>query len=237
MSEGVRTAPEQVALEGGLYWGRLYWLYGQNPRGNFVSEVRDPPTSGWGTAFLIDRDPKSKKVIIFNPYTLNAYSVSRRSHEFMTFEASWTPYPYTRMAETLLRIWETYSKASWQADFDVAAVVLRMLEIPVPMNVGTPEGVEVKTSGGKAADDSVGLLKPVKRTGRRGEVLAFFLEGKDGQRSIHEAVAQFDITRSNLLSQLFLLRKDHGIGYEVKGDAARVFLPAGCTDPYDGEKQ
>jgi hypothetical protein len=35
-----------------------------------------------------------------------------------------------------------------------------------------------------------------------------------------------------LLSQMFMLRKDHNIGYAVDGDSATIQLPEGCVDPF-----
>jgi len=45
-------------------------------------------------------------------------------------------------------------------------------------------------------------------------------------------MAEIEVSRKNLLSQLFLLQKDHGIGYTVTGDAVEVHLPEGCDDPF-----
>ena len=50
-------------------------------------------------------------------------------------------------------------------------------------------------------------------------------------------MAEFSITRSNVLSQLFLLTKDNGIGYELKGDTAVVIMPPGCESPWDTEEK
>ena len=44
------------------------------------------------------------------------------------------------------------------------------------------------------------------------------------------------MTRSNALSYLYMLQKDHGIGYELVGDIASINLPNGCTNPFKGEQ-
>ena len=73
--------------------------------------------------------------------------------------------------------------------------------------------------------------KPVKRSGKRGKFLQWFLEG-EGSRSVREAMAEFGMSRSNALSYLYMLQKDHGIGYELVGDIATIKLPA-CESPFD----
>jgi hypothetical protein len=80
------------------------------------------------------------------------------------------------------------------------------------------------------------LKKPVPREGKRGKFLAWFLE-KGGSASVREAMAEFGISRSNALSYLFLLKKDHGIGYELVGDSASIALPKGCSDPFEASKK
>ncbi len=59
------------------------------------------------------------------------------------------------------------------------------------------------------------------------------IEGDAGTRSVREAMAEFSMTRSNALSYLYMLQKDHGIGYDLVGDTATVKLPEGCTNPFD----
>ena len=73
----------------------------------------------------------------------------------------------------------------------------------------------------------------MKRSSKRGKILEFFMPNA---RSIREAMAEFGHTRSNVLSHLFMLQKDHGVGYTLVGDAATVALPPGCTDPFEPEE-
>ena len=227
----MKEAPEQIA--DGLYWARIYWMDGEPPKGSpHRSEAKDPPHLGWGHCYVVDTG--GKLVTLFCPFTLSAYQVSRHSFEYDSLKPAKAPYRGPRMAQLLRDKWEQAARHAWQRDFASCAVVLRMLGLEVPMNL-VPEGFEVKTTGGKDADDSLGLTKPVKRNGRRGQVLSFFLAGEGGARSIHEATAEFGISRSNLLSQCYLLQKDHGIGYTVAGDVVTVRLPTGCADPFGEE--
>lgn len=223
------AAPEQVA--DGLLWARIYWMDGEEPKGSpYRSEVKDPPHLGWGLCYVVDTG--GKLVTLFDPFGLYAYQVSRHSCEYMSLEPARDPYRGPYMAALLRDKWEQAARHAWQRDYASCAVVLRLLGLEVPMNL-VPEGTEVKVTGGKQADDALGLIKPVKRDGRRGQVLAFFLAGEGGARSIHEATAEMGVTRSNLLSQCYLLQKDHGIGYTVAGDVVTIQLPAGCDNPFD----
>lgn len=212
----------------GLYWGKVYWVRGDMPTKDrrMMNEVKDPPTSGWGHAFLIDKG--GKLVTLFSPFSLDAYQVTRNSLEAAGMEPS--KFDRDAVVGHILKTWEMVANFGWMKKYDEAAMVLQLLGAEVPLRTAAEvEGVAPEVRGGKEAD-ALGLLKPVKRSGRRGQVLAFFLQGT---RSAREAMAEFGVTRSNLLSQLYLLQKDHGIGYALVGDAVSVTLPAGCTDPWE----
>lgn len=216
----------------GLYWGNVYWVRGELPTKDrrMTNEVKDPPTSGWGHAFLIDKG--GKLVTLFSPFSLDAYQVTRNSLEVAGMERARDPFDRDRAVGHILKTWEMVSNFGWMKKYDEAAMVLQMLGAEVPLRTTTQvEGEQPEARGGKEAD-ALGLLKPVKRAGRRGQVLSFFLSGP---RSAREAMAEFGVTRSNLLSQLYLLQKDHGIGYQLVGDAVSVTLPAGCDDPFEPE--
>lgn len=212
-----------------LQWTRIYWMDGSTPAGSrFRSEIKDPPHLGWGHAFVIDAG--GPRVTLYCPYSMAAYQVSRESYEYQSARAP-DPFRAKWAAEMLHEKWAQAVRNGWQKDYSTCAIVLRELGLEVPQNL-LPEGMEARASGGKEADDALGLTKPVKRDGRRGQVLAFFLAGEGHSRSIHEATAEMGITRSNLLSQAYLLQKDHGIGYEVAGDVLKIVLPAGCDNPF-----
>lgn len=223
----IAREPEEVV--DGLLWGRVYWISGDAPsKQRERNDVTDPPTSGWSHVFVIDK--KGKLVTLLCPYTLNAYQISRTCMEYRSLERArdpWTPERKKRLVRLIHEHWAEAERLGWQRGFDAAAMVLHALGAEVPQRQAKP-GEELKASGGKDAD-ILGLLKPVKRNGRRGQVLAFFLEKP---RSVREAMAEFGVTRSNVLSQLYLLTKDHGIGYSLTGDAVTIALPPGCDDPF-----
>lgn len=247
-----QPGPRIYRVVEGLYFGAIYWIAGDMPSSSRQrNEVKSPPNSGWSHCFVVDKG--GKMVTLFCPYTLEGFQVSRQAHEYngMTMdkaykphatipgrmvEDGWRPWDNKRhdlLLDMILKAWDMAGRLSLPSkDYDTAAMVIAMLGGEVPLRT-IPEGAEPdKPRGGKEVDTVLGLLKPVKRKGRRGEVLAFFLPGA---RSIREAMAEFGVTRSNLLSQLYLLNKDHGIGYTLTGDAATITLPAGCTDPFEPE--
>ena len=213
----------------GLGWARIYWVRGPIPagRGRDRNEVKDPPNAGWSGAFVIDKGRKT--VTLFSPYGFDAYNVSRASLEYKSIKAD--PYNPEFFEQMLPSRWAEISDRGWMKDFDTAAVVMRLLGLDVPMNTpSAKDGEEDKPRGGKEVGGQ--LLKPVKKSSRRGQVLEFFLGGEASRRSVREAMAEMEVSRKNLLSQLFLLQKDHGIGYTVTGDAVEVQLPEGCDDPF-----
>jgi hypothetical protein len=216
----------------GIYWGRTYFYTGPIPtKDRSVSQGTEaPPWGGWGNVLVIDRG--TKLVTVLCPHQLESFQMARNCIEIVGMVPAKTPCDLDKLEQYLNYAWQQAGKYGWQRDFDTTAMVLQALGRPVPTRI-VPEGAEPeKSRGGSQADDVLGLLKPVKRKGRRGEVLAFFLPEP---KSIREAMAVFGVTRSNLLSQLWLLNKEHGIGYELVGEMATVTLPAGCEDPFEPE--
>lgn len=242
--------PRLYRVADGLFFGKVYWVSGDLPSTSRQrNDVKSPPCSGWSHAFLIDKG--GKLVTLFCPYTLEGFQVTRNCMELGSMSMDlkyrpsdknpmlsvedgyleWSQKRHDQLVSIILGNWAMAGRLSLPGkDFDTAAMVLQLMGAEVPLRV-VPEGAEPdKPRGGKEAD-VLGLLKPVKRESKRGLVLAFFLPQP---RSIREAMAEFGYSRSNVLSHLFILQKDHGIGYELVGDAATIKLPAGCTDPFGG---
>lgn len=220
----------------GLEWLQVYYVNGETPRGaRFRSEVKDPPNGGWSLAFIL---PGEKRSVIFCPFTFQSWQVSNGSAEVAQAVEPRDEYRQAHMAEKLKAKWEELQSFGFTRDYDTAALVFKKLGLPIPAYTLNRDGTEdTKERGGKTVEAV--LKKPVKRKGRRGEVLAWFMDtGEDGRpRSVREAMVVFDTTRSNILSVLYLLQKDHGIGYSLVGDSAAIILPEGVTDPFEPEAQ
>ena len=215
----------------GLNWVRIYWVRGSLPKGyRHMNAVSDPPCAGWQLAFVLLGDKQST---LFCPYSFRAYTVHNECSELVRATEPTTAFRPDYMAKLIEHKWVLYQKEGLQLDYDVCALVLRRLGWPVPAQIMTGGGEDTRKKGGK--DVGSRLLKPVKAGSKRGKFLRWFLDN-DGSRSVRETMAEFAMTRSNALSYLFLLRKDHGLGYELTGDMATISLPEGCKDPFDTPK-
>lgn len=220
---------------------KTYFVRGDVKRGQFSAEpvVKDPPTSGFAHVFVI---PGKKQSMLFCPYTLWSQSVPNRCLEIKgakpaqfgldahrTLEDGTETTTKDMMAAIIDRRWALACRLGLAADFDVAALVLNRLGKPVP-TYARASSVEAdgsqKERGGKAMDET--KRRFVDPKSRRGGVLKFFIEGT---RSIREAMAELDLTRSGVLSHLFSLNRDHGIGYTLAADCATVSVPDGW-DPF-----
>jgi hypothetical protein len=252
---GRRTMRPPSVVTDDIGYGQVYWLYGASPSHMPSAVVSDPPCSGWGTCFVLDDDGKSR--VLFSPTVLKSWRVPNNCYEMTSLQGNMEGFTEALKLRTIqsLRIkYAEHKRRGWESsDFANTERVLKALGSEAPsesewarlaptarLGPELAAGTEAtftpkprKDTGGKAPDAAVqGLKKPVKREGRKGEVLDFFLS-KDGNcGSITEATAKFGITRSNLLSQMFMLRKDHNIGYAVDGDSATIQLPEGCVDPF-----
>ncbi len=225
-----------------LRWATIYWVVGAPSKyDSYQNEVRDPPNAGYGLAYVIEGERRST---IFCPTTFLAYNVSndcaeldraRKADPAKDDEPNWSgtlsrEYRPDVMEELLRRRWRELQTMGLERDYDVAAIVFRELGLEVPAQIMKGGEEDKRRKGGK--DVGSALLKPVNPDGKRGRFLAWFLEGDGCSRSVREAMAEFSMTRSNALSYLYMLRKDHGIGYDLVGDMATVTLPDGCTDPF-----
>lgn len=211
----------------GLDWTHVFWISGSAPKdAEHRNEILDPPCNGWQHAFMMRGE---KRTVIFCPYSMQSHQVTNQSLEVLGAKE---PAKFRRdfVVDLMLSKWAEHQRLGMSADYDTAAMVLKKLGAEVPTIIITKDGTEdTRSRGGKSAEDR--LLKPVKRDGKRGVFLAWFQEGGN-TRSVREAMAHFDMTRSNVLSYLHQLNKDHGLGYDLVGDAATIILPDGCEDPF-----
>lgn len=213
-----------------LLFGRVYYMYGVAPRSaRLQNDITDPPVGGWQHALALVGE---KNWTLFCPYTFRSFQVGVGSMEQDSFAAPHTARTREQLTKWLTDKWGELARQGAQADYDMAARFLMELGAPVPTVVPLArEGDETRERGGKPAEKR--LTRPVRRDGKRGRVLDWFL-GK-GPRSVREAMAEFDASRSSVLSTLHNLNKDHGVGYRLVGDTAEVELPKGCKDPWEKE--
>ena len=220
-----------MEVEPGLHWLHIYWVRGVSPKhSTYSNAVKDPPCAGWGHAFVIKGEKRST---VFCPYSLKAYTVPTNCSEI---EEAGEPaeYPAEWLVEHIRDRWEVHQKRGWQSDYDVAAKVLTMLGEEVPDQVMKGGEVDERKKGGK--EPAAELLKVVKLKGKRGQFLKWFLDN-EMSGSVRGVMIEFDMTRSNALSYLHAINKDHGIGYELVGDTATIILPGDCTWPFDQEQE
>jgi hypothetical protein len=228
----VRVPVEQLWPDDGLSmevvgeklgWARVYWIVGPAPRTAVNrNQVTDPPNAGWSHCFVLPAG--GRRVRLFCPYTLLGYDVGEESSEFIGLTMPKKPLNPWWAEGLLLKNWDLNHGFGFQRDYDTCARVMAALGVAVPLKRDLPvdPAASPKKPKGKPAADK--LTKPVPTNGRRAEVLRWFMD-EVGARSVREAMAEFDTTRSNVLTVLFMLHKEHGIGYVLNGDAAEVVLP------------
>lgn len=218
---------EQV-IPGKLAWASVYWVVGPLPTtSGSRNEVKDPPNAGQSLVFVLPQG--GRRVRLFSPFSFDGFTVTEDSMEFKSLEQPRQRMKRTWMRELMHRKWKQLESFGFQKDYDTAARVMREMGWEVPIReIPEPDfnSPDVKKKGKDAAPK---LLKPVPKEGRRGQVLSWFMDSLD-PRSIREAMAEFNTTRSNILTVLYQLNKDHGLGYKLAGDAAEIELPAKGTD-------
>ncbi len=229
-----------IELPEGLVYQRVYYIDGVVPkhvRGVWPAYlIKNPPNSGHSFAFVLGRSD-AKRVTIFCPFTLESSTVRADAGELMGRESEvMTECRLAYLVKLIHTRWAECQARGYQRDYAVATDVLRRLGASVPAQLVKGGEEDKRKRGGKPVGEV--LLKPVPQGGKRGKFLVWFLE-EGGVRTVREAMVEFGMTRSNVLSYLYTLNKDHGLGYSLVGDTAEVLLPSGCASPFDhpGEKE
>lgn len=221
MNEQVEAAPVAPnAHMGKVRFVKTYYVRGGAPdfwRVRYA--ISDPPTSGFSHACVILGEKRST---ILCPYTLDVFQVPNTCGEIAN--AVLVEIDPARLGKLITQAWETAVRYGYQKEYQVAAMILAELGQPVPKFIPPPsETKQGESRGGKEVDDAA--LKVVNPESKRGKVAAFFLNPEP--QSIHEAMARLELSRSGVLSHLFCLNRDHGVGYELAHDCARLVVPEG----------
>lgn len=200
---------------------KLYWCAGGSPNfWRFKYEVTDPPNSGFSHAVVLLGEKRST---ILCPYTLEAFQVNNKCGELA--QAKLVEYPAESIGKLISATWERCVRLQFQRDYQVAALVLAALGQPVPKFLPPPRA-EGDSEGRKGGKETVKeALRPVNPESKRGKVARFFAATEP--QSVHEAMARLELTRSGVLSHLFCLNRDHGVGYELVRDCAILQIPEG----------
>lgn len=198
---------------------KLYYCSGGSPNfWRYKYEITSPPTSGFSRAIVILGEKRST---ILCPYTLESFQVNNKCGELA--QATLFDYPADKIGALIAKSWEQCVKLQFQRDYSVAALALAALGQPVPKFIPPPRADDDGKRGGK--ETVLAALKPVNPLSKRGKVATFFANSE--LMSVHEAMARLELTRSGVLSHLFCLNRDHGIGYELVRDCARLLVPEG----------
>ncbi|QNN99784.1 hypothetical protein P67b_00025 [Ruegeria phage Tedan] len=207
---------------------RIYYQRGNVKGSTRNYEVQDPPTSGWQNALIIRGEKRST---IFCPFSLEAWTVRNSCAEITDRrDIKHDHSEWNKLQEILVRNWDLYQSLGMGKNYETAALVFKKMGVKAPEQKIKGGDLDTRVKGGK--DVGSKLKKPVKLSSKRGRFLAWFL-GNGGTASVREAMAEFTMTRSNALSYLYMIQKDHGIGYVLTGDVAALTLPEGCTNPFD----
>ena len=234
---GTNRMRQMDMVEDGLFRAQVYWTYGSAPKGAPRSDVDDPPCSGWSAVFVM---PDERGLVLWHPWSFRSYRVREDSYEASSLQGSVEGFDARARAfyrDRLPTKWMELKAHGQdaQADWSTAARIMAAVGAAVPseedavafaQRLPAKRTVQSVERAVRAAEPKTkaGAFKPVKADSRKGQVLRFFV---DGGTSADKAMSQLGIQRNNLLSQLFLLRKDHGIEYKVAGDVVQLAIPEG----------
>jgi hypothetical protein len=203
----------------------MYFVHGTAPNDWTLRNAIEEPMNG-GYAIVLFLPNERGGGLIFSPFTLESWAVPAKCCELSSAEWLDDDFDPDKIAGAIKRAWDRYASYTAAKAYDLAASILRKLGHEAPAETPIAQAVESgdRAKGGKAPE-ATGDTKPIRPGTKRAEIAAFFIS----TASIHEAMSQFTVTRSGVLSHLHCIHKYHGIGYEVVGDAARLLVPEGCV--------
>lgn len=219
---------------------RIYWTNGStlsNPRCSIPNEVKSPNVSGYGNA-LVYGAADANKFLVLDPYYLQAYTISKKSHEMHFAEDVTDKHAPGDIAELLLKTWAMTVRHGFGASYSEASVFLRKLGAKVPTYTTNAAAASVNGTDDKEGPSSrrvsrpaaMSLKKPVPRNCGKGRILEWLLANPGG--SVLAMQADLDMKKAVVNAQLFILHDVHGIGQNYKGDAVTVVLPPNCENPF-----
>lgn len=220
----------------GLYLSSIYWTLGPGPKEHASAAISDPPASGWARVLALPTEDPTAPLPVLCMWSFRSFRLPVGCHERRSMHGELFIETDAEKAQWLRghlrQRWAELARAterSGEPDWALAKRAMELLGIEPPSEAeidAMPRARPAPTAKERPQPKTqpAAAFKPVKRTGRKGEVLQAILDGKT---SIDALTSQFGISRSNLLSQLFLLRKDHGIGYTIGGDSVSLQVPEG----------
>ena len=219
-----------IVAEPDLEWKSIYWVpqsgnvKGKDMWSGYLStcrykfEVPDAPVCGESHAFVLPSSDKTSSIVC--PYNNFEATVSNRSGEIaMAREArGWNH-------DLVVDILKSHQ--------ELGQLTARVLAMLTGEDIGTVVVQQARQGGkskkGKPPADT--LLKPVKPNGKRGKLLKAIMDNGNTEELAHlERVMKAN--RNSVLSFLFMLNKDHGIGYALTGGSVVIHLPT--EDPFNG---
>lgn len=226
--KGNRKPSSQIFEPEGMWLQKAYCYKGgpsKNTTDRHLFTIRDHPTNGISVNFVIEPRGHSDQLTVFDLYGFKTFFVKRDAGEL----AGYKPFVITekkrlQLIKGLINRWEQRCHLNIGGDFDTAALILTRLKGKVPTfrSKRVEERVAKdgeKKRGGKPVAKK--LLKPLPEKGKRFDVLEHF----KAEKTIREAMATFGMSRSTVLTHLYRLNKDHGVGYELTGEKAKLTIP------------
>ncbi len=200
---------------------KAYYVRGASPRGAIRYAIKGPPTAGYQLA-LVDVIA-NKRALVLCPLTLESWNIPLDAGEICT--AKRHPLESTFWVDWLQRRWRKLFSQDAQRNYSMVAHFLDRLggEAPDLRDVvkRSPK-TKLRSVGKPIVEKNLRLIKP---TSRRADVARYFL---NSGASVPACMAKLGLTRTSVLSYLYRINHDHGLGYELMaGDAARLLVPDG----------
>jgi len=95
-----------------------------------------------------------------------------------------------------------------------------------PAKAPAVDGRTNKPGGKKPARK---LLKPVKSHSKRAAFLRWYFDSAEPGRSIGACMANFEMSRPNVIAYWTNIHRDHGIGYALANNIITPILPKGVS--------
>ena len=120
----------QPAEDRSIKVARVYFVKGDVPKYLFEQRyaVKDPPVSGFGLVVLMPSG--DKRTTILCPYSLESHQVPNSCAE-IRYAKMLPDIDIRKVGDSITRNWEQWARMGHSVDYDVAAMALERLGMPV----------------------------------------------------------------------------------------------------------
>lgn len=169
--------------------------------------------------------------------------IEKLTDEFLDWCCNVAPGFHNSPDHINLKFWIEERSGLFEWDNDLQQSMLKEMRSRKELNVAATENLRDTNQIQKEGDDNMTrhrdakgkpaeekLKKEINPRTLQGRIISFCMDISD---DVKDVMREFQLERSAVMSNLNVVSKNSGIGYNVTGDTINITLPSGCVDPFE----